>query len=152
MAKTKTKKKTRKSIPGVSRIDQPEKHNHGFYVRLTRNGKKFAKFFSDKKFKGKNKALIAAKAHYAELAAKNPPMPRKKFAQIERRSSKTGIVGVSKIIKEVKGKSYKFWQATWSPKVGTVQKQAYSIKKFGDAKAKELAIKARNKGVREMID
>jgi len=86
----KTKKKTRKSIPGVSRIDQPEKHNHGFYVRLTRNGKKFAKFFSDKKFKGKNKALVAAKAHYAELAAKNPPMSRKSSLRLSAAPARPG--------------------------------------------------------------
>jgi hypothetical protein len=92
----KTKKKTRKSIPGVSRIDQPEKHNHGFYVRLTRNGKKFAKFFSDKKSGSKSKALIVAKAHYAELCAKNPAKAKRKVAAVKPRPSKP-----------VKGKSNK---------------------------------------------
>jgi hypothetical protein len=148
----KSKKKSGNSIRGISRIDQPEKHNHGFYVRVTRNCKQFAKFFSDKKSGSKNKALIAAKAHYADLCLNNPAMSRRKFAQIQRRSSKTGIVGVSKIVKSIKGKSYKFWQATWSPKIGTVQKEAFSVKKFGEIKAKEMAVKARNKGVREMQD
>jgi len=153
MAKIIRKKPGRKSrTPGVSRIDQPEKHNHGFYVRLTRNGKRFAKFFSDLKYGGKAKALVSAKKHYAQLCKNNPPMSRKAFAQIERRASKTGIVGVSKIIKVVKGRPYKFWQATWSPTPGTVRKQAYSIKKYGDAKAKTLAIKSRKKGVSEMLD
>jgi len=148
----KSRKKIGKSFPGISRIDQSVKHNHGYYVRLTRNGKNFAKFFPDKKCNDKGNALLAAQSFHAGLSSKNPPMPRKKFAQIKRRFSKKGIVGVSKIIKEVKGRNYKFWQATWSPKVGTVQKQAYSIKKFGEIKAKELAIKARNKGVRGMAD
>jgi len=155
MAKTNKKKSVRRKgarYPGVSRIDQPEKHNHGFYVRLTRNGKRFAKFFSDIGYGSKEKALSSARRHYAELEKKNPPMSRKAFAQIERRASKTGIVGVSKITKIVKGRAYKFWQATWSPVAGAVRKQAFSIKKYGEAKAKTLAIKARKKGLNEMKD
>ena len=150
MAKTKPRKG--KKNPGVSRIDQPEKHNHGFYVRLTRNGKRFAKFFSDHAHGSKDKALSAASKYYAELDKKYPRMARKAFAQIARRENKTGLLGVSKITKDVKGKVYKFWQATWSPTPGTVAKKAYSIKKYGDDKAKALAIKARKKGVSEMAD
>jgi len=96
--KTKRSKPGRKSrTPGVSRIDQPLKHNHGWYVRLSRRGKSFAKFFSDLKFGGKAKALKAAQKHYAQLSKANPPMSRQAFAQIERRASRTGIVGVSKV-------------------------------------------------------
>ncbi|NJK91841.1 MAG: hypothetical protein HC904_08465 [Blastochloris sp.] len=154
MAKTvkKAGKKAGKAPTGVSRIDQPHKHNHGFYVRLTRNGEKFSKFFSDKKCGGKAKAKAQAQAHYAELCEKFPRMTRRAFAQIVRRGNAEGTVGVSRIIKVVKGKTYRFWQATWSPKVGAVRKEAFSVQRYGDTRAFELALKARNKGVKEMAD
>ncbi|MDR1304929.1 MAG: hypothetical protein LBK76_06860 [Verrucomicrobiales bacterium] len=150
MAKLKTRKA--KKHPGVCRIDQPQKHNHGYYVRLTRNGKRFAKFFSDRTHGGKENALVVAVEYYAGLDQKYARMPRKAFAQIARRKNKTGILGVSKITKDVKGRVYSFWQATWSPVPGEVAKKAFSIKKYGDEKAKQLAIKARKKGVSEMAD
>jgi hypothetical protein len=38
---------------GICRIDQPDKHNHGFFVRLQRNGKIHSALFTDKKHGGK---------------------------------------------------------------------------------------------------
>lgn len=70
--KKQTGRKSGQPTTGISRIDQPSKHNHGFYVRITRKGKQFAKFFSDKKNGSKSKALEAAKAHYLVLVAENP--------------------------------------------------------------------------------
>jgi hypothetical protein len=148
---TKTKRKPRApKMAGISRIDQPEKHNHGWFVRLTRRGKRYSAFFSDKKNKGKDRALKLAQACYAKMALAHPHMSRKDFAQIERRSNKTGIVGVTKLVKEVRGKKYKFWQATWSPEPGGVRKQAFSVTRYGDDKAKLLAIAARKKGLNQM--
>ena len=43
---------TPSSMPGICRIDQPEKYNHGFFVRLQRNGKIYSAFFSDKNHGG----------------------------------------------------------------------------------------------------
>jgi hypothetical protein len=60
----------RKSTPGISRIDQPEKHNHGYFVRLYRWGKSYSAFFADKKHGGKATALAAAQRHHRELLAK----------------------------------------------------------------------------------
>lgn len=58
---------------GVSRIDQPEKKNHGWYVRVTYKGKTEQKFFADKGHGGKQKALKAAQEHRDQLVTKLPP-------------------------------------------------------------------------------
>jgi len=60
----------RKSTPGISRIDQPEKHNHGYFVRLYRWGKSHSAFFADKKHGGQANALAAAQMHHRKLLAK----------------------------------------------------------------------------------
>ncbi len=138
--------------PGISRIDQPEKHNHGWFVRLTRQGERHTAFFSDRKHGGKAKALEKAKVCYSKLESKYPPMSRKQFAQIERRPNKSGVVGVTKLVKLVAGRKYSFWQATWSPEPGEVRKQAFSTNRYGEAGAKRKAIAARRAGLRDMKD
>ena len=60
----------RNLMKGISRIDQPEKHNHGFFVRLARQGKTHSAFFADKSEGGRQKALAAARQHYEMLLAK----------------------------------------------------------------------------------
>jgi hypothetical protein len=45
---------------GISRIDQPEKHNHGWLVQVTFEGKTHRKWFSDNKHGGKKKAFAQA--------------------------------------------------------------------------------------------
>jgi len=45
------------STPGICRIDQPEKRNHGFFVRVMRQGKIHSAFFTDLKHGGKAGAL-----------------------------------------------------------------------------------------------
>ncbi len=72
---------------GVSRIDQPEKKNHGWYVRVTDKGKTEQKFFADKSHSGKTKALKAAQAHRDHLVTLLPPN-RQEAASRKRASSK----------------------------------------------------------------
>ena len=68
-------------MKGISRIDQPEKHNHGFFVRLTRRGAVHSAFFSDKSCGGQDKALAAAQQCYQKLLAQfGPPAKRNKYA------------------------------------------------------------------------
>ncbi len=52
---------------GIVRIDQPEKYNHGWWVRRRRLAKMYSKFFADKKHGGKAKALGAARRYNDEL-------------------------------------------------------------------------------------
>lgn len=153
---TKASRRTRPLRPanmkGISRIDQEEKHNHGWFVRVTRKGKTYSSFFTDKKHGGKTKALKAAREGLKKLRAKYPPMSRKEFAKVQRRRTRSGIVGVTRLTKNVKGKNYHFWQATWSPEPGMIEKKVFSISKYGAEKAKKMAVAARQKGVRNMTD
>lgn len=60
---TKTKKLPILKAPpfyGITRLDQPEKKNHGFYVRIAGEP---AKFFADGKWGRRKTALEAAQNH-----------------------------------------------------------------------------------------
>lgn len=128
----------------ISRIDQPQKHNHGYYVRVTRNGKTQSKFFPDKSNGGKRAALRAAKEcqnqllQWAESQAKRPRRPSAR--------NTSGIVGVNRATNAT-GEEY--WQAAWVDSSGRRRNSKFSIKKYGEEKAKRMARKARRDGIRE---
>lgn len=74
---------------GISRIDQPAKKNHGWYVRITFKGVITQKFFSDKTYGTKGKALKAAQEHRDELVA-GLPQARQESAAKKRATRKKG--------------------------------------------------------------
>jgi hypothetical protein len=130
---------------GISRIDQPEKNNHGYYVRLTRQGEQYAKFFSDKRYGGKRKAKKAAKEFLEELEAELPPV---NLVGIKSVRNKSGYVGVNRTKSTSRGHTYEYWQAFWNS--GGVRRSAkFSINKYGAREAKKLAIAARKQWAEE---
>ena len=75
---------TTKKDRGIVRIDQPEKYNHGWWVRRRRGEKTHSKFFTDKRYGGKRKALLAARSFNDNLTAILPPINRKRTAAARR--------------------------------------------------------------------
>jgi hypothetical protein len=139
--------------PGICRIDQPEKYNHGFFVRMQRRGKIQSAFFSDKVHGGRAQALAAAQKHQRKLAARlGTPvrMSRRSWAEIQRRKGRSGILGVQKLVDRRSRKPRIYWKATWSPEPYVVARKQFSVRKFGARKAKRLAIRARRAGLRNM--
>lgn len=144
-------RKSKRNV-GISRIDQPHKRTHGFFVRLTRQGVVHNAFFADKSHGGKKKALEAAREHYAMLLRKHGGGSRRDRAEIVRRLSSSGIVGVRKTVVVKKGRKDVYWMASWSPKLNVVRRRMFAVRKYGAEKAKALAIRTRRAGVRAMED
>ena len=144
---------TPSSTPGICRIDQPAKHNHGFFVRLQRNGKIHSAFFTNCSHGGRKQALAAAQRHYRKLLAKlglAKQMPRRRWAEIRRRKGSSSVVGVQKLVDWRFWPPRTYWKATWSPEPYVVARKVFSVRKYGARKAKLLAIRARRAGVRSM--
>jgi hypothetical protein len=139
--------KERNKMVGISRIDQPEKRTHGYFVRLTRNGKTYPAFFGDKTHGGKRRALEAAQTHYQKLLRKHGRISRRAWSQILRRKGASGINGIRKITV-----TRSYWVAHWRPRTGAHKWKSFSVHKYGDQRAKALAIKARKTGLRKMSD
>ena len=137
----------RRKMAGISRIDQTEKRTHGYFVRLARKGKIYPAFFGDKTHGGKRRALKAAQKHYQQLLRKHGRISRKEWAQMVRRKGASGIVGVRKVTVT---KTY--WEAHWSPRPNVHRKKRFSVQEHGAEKAKTLAIAARMKGLRSMVE
>jgi hypothetical protein len=134
---------------GITRIDQPEKKNHGFYVRITHRGKNFQKYFPDKSLGGKPKALKAAKEFRDSLLKKMPKAKQEAAAKKRRRIKRSGVTGVTHVVsKSPKGTVYEYWQAAWADADGRRRTAKFSIARHGEGKALEMAKKARRDGLR----
>lgn len=126
-----------KPMFGISRLDQEEKHNHGYQVRVTHKGLKVgARFFPDKSLGGPRKALAAAKAYRDEVVQQHPEVLDRALKK-PRKVPQSEVPGVTHV-RSSKGGKYFYWQAAWFVK-GLRKTRKFSILRFGDAKAKELA-------------
>src|SRR5688572_16042498 len=137
----------RSRTPGISRIDQPEKRTHGFFVRLLRKGKRYTGFFGDKGHGGRAPALKAAQKYYQELLKKHKAATRQDWLRIRRRRGRSPYIGVQRVTV-----THVYWRATWSPRKGVVRKRQFSVRKHGAAKARALALKARREALAALAD
>ena len=130
---------------GISRIDLPTAGTFGWQVRLQRRGIQYAKFFADGVFGSESSSLAAARHWRDAIFAKVTEQTRVCERSDRNRS---GVVGVSKItVNAANGNSYQFWQATWSPAPGQRRCVKFSIQRYGDHEAFQLAVEARTEGI-----
>lgn len=140
------------SLKGISRIETSS--TLGWYVRVYRNKKTYSKFISDSKFGGKEKALEMALFQKEELIKhikKIPKKPTKRRVVTKDRRNTTGVLGVSRTSKKASnGKSYECYTVSWRPKPKVQKSTSFSIKKYGEEKALEMAIQLRTEKLHEM--
>lgn len=130
----------------IARIDLPDAGTHGWQVRLQRRGVKYAKYFSDRGHGGRLEAFELAR-HWRDALLRR--LAEDESVRVCRRSSRnsSGVVGVSKVtVVASNGFEYLFWQATWSPEPGKRRCVKFSVKRYGDRQAFELAVQARRQG------
>lgn len=140
---------------GISRIDDDVYRTHAWRVSLCRRGQRHVKNFADKKWGGKGRALAGAKRYRDELLAKYPPLSRTEFCSILRSNNRSGITGVYKYAKPftLKNGTVKknwYWEATWPTGESKQAHIAYSVNEYGEEMARQMAIEARRKAMREI--
>ena len=138
---------TKMSKENIKRYDY---NNNPYYlVRYMRDKALFQRMFSDSRYGSAETAYEAAELYLNELKAAFPPMNRREYALVLRRK-KNGIAGVYRNESKSRGKVYASWIAQWCPEEGKTAKRAFSINKYGEERAEQLAIEARRVGLSEM--
>lgn len=141
-----------KKHKGISRIDSGS--THGWFVRGYRNGTTYSKLFSDRKHGGKGKARAEAEAYREELNARIEAIPKKPRARrivVSDSRNTTGELGVSRTTKlGANGTKYECFSVGWRPEPGVQKCTSFSISKYGEQKAFELAVALRRKKMREI--
>jgi hypothetical protein len=148
--------RTCKQLYGISRIDCERQNAHSWRVSLRRYGKRHVKNFTDKKYQGRELALAKAMAFRDRIIIEHPPISRKDFCSIKRRNNKTGITGVYKYRKtyELKDGTIKeswYWEANWPDAEGESVSKSFAINRFGENPAKNMAIEARDIGMKNVV-
>ena len=137
---------------GISRIDSGS--THGYFVRGYRNGKTYSKLFSDLKCGGKRKAMQMARDYRDQLHEELEQIPAKpRGRRIVYRDSRntTGVLGVCKTRKRsANGKINECYSVSWRPEPGVQKCTSFSIRKYGDKKAFQLAVTFRRQKLREI--
>jgi hypothetical protein len=127
---------------GISRIDQPAKRNHGWFVRVTLNGVVQSRFFADKSCGGKSVALDLARSHRDSLVKR---LPRERLQALNRRRrnvKQSGVKGITHVVtQDQRGTSYEYWQAAWTGRDGRRHTAKFSVNEYGDRKALDMARK-----------
>jgi hypothetical protein len=120
----------------ITRIDQPSKLTHGWYVRVCFKGKTHSKLFSDKMNGGKDAALKMSIIWRDKTRAKiGKPLSDRHIVTVS--NTPTGIVGVRL------NEKLQRYEVSWVRPDGSQNKTSVSIKKHGKKTALKLAIQKR---------
>jgi hypothetical protein len=134
---------------GITRFDLEDRKVHGFMVRISRKGKRFNQFFSDKQCGGKRKARKAADNRYAELLEEYGPIVSSTKGRLTSRNS-TGVVGVHIAHSaDSRWPDCEYWAycASWVDDDGSRRKISFGWNKYGEDESLELATIARTKEI-----
>mgnify|MGYP006427596425 CR=1 FL=1 len=111
--------------------EHPNRHpTHGWQVRIKRQKKQHTKYFSDKRFGGREDALAKAVEHRDELLEELPdPMdPVRRSAEVR---SKTGVIGLNFCWKDDgSGTPKPYVQLSWLAEDDARRSAAYSVRKW----------------------
>ncbi len=141
--KMKNKGIKRTNLPLLYEVNYPEHGQVGFLVRMNRRGKRIYKIFNYSQHGSKEQTRKAAEQYAKQLNKEFPLLSRQELA-LKRKA------GVRRVVKKARGREFTFWEASWSPKPNKVKRVLFSVKKYGNAKAKNLAMDARSKGLAVM--
>ncbi|QQR79233.1 MAG: AP2 domain-containing protein [Candidatus Moraniibacteriota bacterium] len=145
----------KKSMHGISRMDNDSNRTHGWLVTIQRRGEIYRMLFSDKKQGGKKKALTVAKAFRDAIIAEYPLFSKQEHANLKKRSNQSGIVGVCRVVafetKTLPPEKQRWnWVAAWPLPDGRRKRVKFSVQKFGEEQARALAIRAREEGLKAL--
>lgn len=142
-------------IYGITRVDNESSRTHGWLVTIQRRGTIHRRQFSDGVYGGKKKALMAAKTFRDQIIAKYPPLSKREHAQIRKKNNRSGVVGVCRYCaSETKDRPPEerrwFWVASWVLPNGRSKRIKFSVNKYGEKGAFQLAVKARRAALKSM--
>lgn len=125
---------------------QRYEHNYfvGWKVGTKRQGKKFARYFSDRPH-GRAAALRAAREYRDKLVSRLP-WPHKVKRQYV--LNRTSVIGVALVTERTRsGKLWRRYVASWPTRTGQRGKASFSVSFYGKGEAFRLAVKARKEGL-----
>jgi len=146
------RKNPRRNITRIDLVSRNGKLISGWEVRIQRRRERVQKFFCDSKFGGKRSALRAAQGFRDTTEAKLKPMTVADRALQPSARNHSGTVGVRRQHQvDRRGEfeyHYDYWVAQWTDGLGRRKTRSFSVGQFGEKKARQMAVAARQDGVK----
>ena len=139
--------KSRKRLPPrvtLKNVNRIEKSAHGWRVHIKRQRREYVQYFPDA-MDGPFQSLRDAIAWRDEMW-RTLGIPYQVRSVATTRSS-TGVLGVTREVQLKSRLIFEGYRAAWTDETKHVRKRSFSIDKFGEQPAKEMAIAARRAGV-----
>jgi hypothetical protein len=140
----------RSDIPrNVLNVYRYEHHGYrGWAVSVKRGGSPYVEYFADGR-QGPQASFERAVAYRDRLLKRVPAFNKLKRSYVR---NTTGEIGVARCIERTRaGTRFVRYAATW-PKVSRgTNKRSFSATKYGDRRARRLAVQARRRGVGETL-
>ena len=142
-----------KRYRNIRRIDDASRRTYAWLVQVERRNHIITKMFSDSKFGGKRKALVAARTYRDELVAAVPARNFVDYCEKKRPNNRSGVTGVSRhLVRQRSGRLIPYWYARCPTGIGKTRLVKYSASKHGERGAFELAHAARGSALRDIGD
>lgn len=142
-----------RALHHIQRLDIP-KCMHAWVVYIRRHGHPpVRRRFSDSRYGGKRTALAAAMALRDSLMTEARTRRYWLWRRHRPRLNNTsGVIGIGRYVshRRIKGRVYAYteWQAFWIDATGKRRSRGFSVKRHGEAGARELARRARRAAMR----
>ena len=134
----------------ISRIDTETNGTHAWMVIVQRKNQVLRRMFSDGVHGGKARALVAAKAWHAQQLSPLIEFEQQMWVRtIKRRNNRSGIVGVSRMVRRDSGIAS--WMASWTDPTGRNRTRKFSTRLWGERTAKRMAIDERQRQLLKMV-
>ena len=105
---------------------------HGWLVRVRRQGVRTSKFFSDKKFGGREGALYEHSVPYRDHLLETLPPPDDPVKRSAEARSHSGVIGLHFLHKDIgNGTRKPYIQLSWIDAGGKRHSASYSVEKWG---------------------
>lgn len=122
---------------GIVRFDYA--HTHGWWVRVTRDGARFRKIFSDGQCESFDDGLRKAILHRHNILASFPVTIKHIHARAIAPEPENRI---NLCTEDGRNHPYVFWEAKWYDENHNVKRKCFSVQKYGHEEAKILALAA----------
>ncbi len=131
----------------IHRVDHDASYTHGWRVTIQRKTLIYREEFSDGRYGGCQQALEAAEAYRDAMLQAHPPLSKPEYCAILKRNNKSGVSGLTRVdrweLRRGRRVRRLCWEVQWPIENGRSRHRKFSILKYGEEGAYQLALAAR---------
>lgn len=131
------------SMRRVVRIDDDDRHMHGYIAHATLNKRRHQIYCSDVRYQTAERALAAAQLAVAVSLAEHNLYLALRRRHNRRQNTPGDIPGVNRIPRRAIAGTPNYWVARWADSTGKRHSRKFSVARFTEQGAYELALETR---------